>query len=1155
MIYSNSSIDRVRDADIVKTISHYCTLKKSGADYKCNSPFTAEKTPSFVVSPAKEIFKCFSSGNGGDGIKFVMLKEGCEFIEAVEKVASIHNIYLEKEEVTADQKIKLDQKAEMYHILDLVSRGFSDNYKKLDVDHWAKKMISERGYNDETLINYQVGFSSENNALTKWAIEKGVLGVAKELGLSDAKSSQSYDKFKDRLIFPIHDHKGAVVGFGGRRSNSETASKYPKYLNSKESIVYNKSKVLYGLYQAKSVIRKTGTAIMTEGYTDVLGMAQHGVENTVASCGTALTKEHGQLLKKFAQEVIILRDGDKAGSKAIIRDIDILLSFGFQVSLCILPEGEDPDSFAKIQKENLPAWINKNKQDALIWKVNQYDLTRNNYQSDIDNINEICQLSVNSILENIVSEEELQDLKGDDLKAAKEANTNYLNEIKHLQKEAKNDVKDVPEIDPTKKTEAFNDICNTLYNIKHEVKRTEYIRQLSKILNVTVASVKAEIGKLEVEATTQKEKSIGAPSTRNLRLPAGADKEEYFEHGFVTVDNCYHFQRSNGSFFQGTQFKFQPLFHIQGDKENKRLSEITNVLGKKKLIDFDSDMLANFSEFRKYLFRIGGFMFLTHNGVKTEHFDKFVYRFEDQFQPALELLTLGWNKQGFYAFADGVFWEGKFRAVNKYGIMHLEGVDTNSNEYTQKIDYRYSPAFSVMHQNNQDGDDKFENDRFFVYKQSPIELSDWMGQMQKVFQEKGIIGILFNFGALFRDIFLSHYDSFPLLGGFGEKDSGKSGFGKILQNFFYYRLPALDLTQATHVGFSRRLSRNHNTIQFLDEYQDKQCDDKIFSGMMGAWNGIGREKGMNSQDKRTQYDKINSAIYYAGQFMPTRMENALATRTISLLFQTKNFTSEEKEAFNKLLNWTNQGISSLVVELVQHRGYFEKRLPSVHSETVRTLKELLKDQDYQERIFGNVAMLLTTFHILKDKIDFPFEAKEVEALLSKTIIDNSEQIADSNGLTEFWSIVQFLFETNQVKDEYDFKIEPKIEFKILEKNKQYVSYKNSERKKILFIRLNSVFQFYNKEVTKREGVDVIGQTTLRQYFKSRPYYIGAVKGVRFGKAGSQSCYAFDYDAMQNLNLVTLHEDLSVIPPEDKSEASAEASDQVTPRSPDDDLPF
>lgn len=1150
MRYSDTTVDRVREADIVKTISNFVELKKEGVNYGCCSPFTEEKTPSFKVSPSKQMFKCFSTGLGGDGLKFVMELQKVEFIEAVEIIAGIHNIFLEKEEVSKEQERKNAERTEAKTLLEKVSKKFVATRKKLDAEHWAPKMLNNREFTEDAIIDFQVGYAPVKNEVTKWTTELGLLGMAKDLGLVNTKNSISYDVFKNRLIFPIHNEKGAVVAFGGRRSNNEDDLKYAKYLNSKESDLYNKSRVLYGLYQSKREIAKKGIAILTEGYTDVISMHSNGCENTIASCGTALTNQHAKLIKKYAQEVVLLRDGDKAGQAAVVKDIDICLSNSLVVSICTLPDGEDPDSFARSLDGDMQDWINDNKKDAILWKVENYDVVRDKYNADIQAIKELTLSNIKAVQDEIIPDKKLDKLKGSDLRLAKANNAEKLQEIAKIKKDEKEYLKEIQRIDPNKKAVAFTDISNTLFNIKHEVKRNVYIKQVSKLLGVTINAIKAEIGKLEVLESEKNQDTNYKKSKIDKILPEGADPEEYLEHGFVTIGNTFWFERTNsGGFFQGTDFKLLPLFHILGDKENKRLCELVNTAGQKIMIDFDSDMLASFNEFRRYLFHHNGFAFYTHNGMRSEHFDRFVIRFNRQFTPALELLTMGWNKKGFFAFADGVYWEGAFRKVNKYGIMHLEGIDAEKREYNQNVDYYYSPAFSVMHADNQDGDDKYENDRFFVFKEAPITLEDWMQQMQVVFDEKGITGVLFVFASLFRDLFLTNYDSFPLLGGFGEKDSGKSAFGKIIQNFFYYRLPALDLTQATPVGLSRRLSRNVNTVQFLDEYQDKHIDDKAFGMLMGAWNGIGREKGMNTGDKRTQYDKVNSALYISGQFMPTRMENALASRLVSLMFQNQNYSSEQKDQFNKLLNWTNEGLSSLVVKIIEHRTYFEGNLPTQHAETVRILKAALKDKDYQERIFTNTAMLYTAYRILKDKINFPFNTSTVEALMVRLIVENSEQIADSNGLTQFWSIIQFLFEVNQISTGQDFKIEAPLDVKIIVE-KEPKTWVNEGRRQILYLRLKTVYQYYNKEVTKREGVDVIGETTIRQYFKSRSYFIGLVKGTRFGKAGTQSCYAFDYTAMKEQNLLTLQEDNSVEPPNATETAPVQKLKEEQ-----DDLPF
>jgi len=1128
-MYTESSINRVREADIVTIIGHYCELKKAGANYNCLSPFIKEKTASCIVSPVKQIFKDFSSGNGGDGIKFVMLYEKVEFIEAVEIIAKICNIILDKEEQTAEQVRKHDHKKEMAELSLNASLLFKNNYRELPKNYWAKKMIAERGFTEETCIDFQIGYAGTENQIYKTVSQKGQLAIAKEIGLCKTNNNNTYDCFKNRIIFPILNDKGGVVGFGGRRQNGEAFEKYPKYYNSIESPLYDKSRILYGLFQSRKAIYKKGFAILSEGYTDVISCHQHGADTTVATCGTSLTEGHLKLLKRYTDHIILFRDGDTAGHNATIKDIDSCLEEGFTVSVCLLPEGDDPDSYARKQK-NIEDWILKTKIDGLLWKAELIikDINRDNYQRDIDDITELYKIQVSSLQEEIKDDAFLAELKGSEKSEAKKINTKLRNEIQQALKYRKNEIDGVERVDPNKKAKAVDLIGRSLFLIKKEIKRAEYIKQVGKIINVTPGTLKIEIGNLEKAATDALKRSRTKVGIKDAKLPQGADRDEYYEHGFVTLGNTYYFQSSHGSFFKGTNFKMEALYHVEGDKENKRLCELINEEGVRRLVDFDSETFVSFLDFRKKLVRLDNFVFYTANGTRTEHFDRFSQRILKGFDKALELLTMGWNKKGFYAFADGAHYNGKFQKVNKYGIMYLDGVDQDSDEYNRKIDCYYSPAFSVMHRKNQDGDDRYENDRMFVYRESTVTLNEWMDQMIKVFPGKGELGILFNFASIFRDLFLTNFDSFPLLGGFGEKDSGKSAFGKILQDFFYYNMPALDLTQATHVGFSRRLSRNINTVQFLDEYQDAKVDGKVFSGIMGGWNGMGREKGMNTGDKRTTYDKVNSAIYYAGQFLPTRMENALATRTMALIFPSVNFTAAQKEEFNKLLNWTKQGMSSLVVEIVNHRNYFESELPLVYAETVRSLKTLLNNNEYQERIFGNVAQILTAYTILKEKIDFPFTQAHFTEICKSLIIDNSEAITDSNGLTEFWNILQRLFELNFVQEGMHYDIQRSPSIRILRKREK-ITWKNPDRKRILFLRLNAVHQYYANEISRREGVEVIGETTLRNYLKSRQYFIGLVPARRFGNLAGQSCYAFDYDILQEKNIVTLQREGGALP--------------------------
>ena len=1144
-MYTRDSIDKVREADIVTTIEAYLQdLKKSGANLKAKSPFVDEKSPSFMVSPVKQIFKDFASGIGGDGIKFVMEHDKYDFIEAVEKVASIHNIFLDKETLAPEAKRVQKQKSDLIALVTNVGSQYRKNFVALKASDWAKQMIKGREFSEETIIDFQIGYAPNDNQVTTAVSASGILAPSIEVGIVNSGAHGSYDTFRNRLIFPIHNAKGTLIAFGGRRENGAAFEKYPKYINSKESAIYTKSDVLYGLYQAKTAIRKSGWVILTEGYTDVIGMFDKGAENTVATCGTALTQAHVKELHKYCEHIVLFRDGDRAGLEASKRDIDICLAEGFKVSICMLQDGKDPDDFAR-ENPNPQEWVFQNKQDALIWhtEIIMKEFERDNYQFELDQINEAAKIEIKALESN---KQKLVKLKGDEKKQATKYNKSLDTEIIGINKQAAKDCKEVERIDPWKKDQGVDKVVRSLVLIKKEVQLKEYTSQLAKLLSVPVKTLTLSVANL-FKAQKERAQKSKKKDEKPAGFPEGANLEQYFEDRFCEIGNQYHFETKN-NFFIGTNFKITPLYHIKGRKENKRLCEITNTNNKKAIIDLDSESFVSYGDFRRQLIKEGFYIFLS--GTNTLHFDLVAQKVLKEFNTALELQTMGWNAKGFFAFANGVYWKDQFRNVNNYGIVYLEGVDKDVEDdgYNEDVEYFYSPSNSVMHKRNQDGDDPYENDRKFVYKQAAISLDQWMAQMITVFDDKGMMGIVFNFASLFRDLFLKSVDYFPLLGGFGEKDSGKSGFGKMLQNFFFYNEEPLELNQATLVALTRRLSRTTNTVTFLDEHNNR-LDEKILQALKGVWNGLGREKGIATTDKRTIVDKINQAVYYAGQYLPTSDDNALQTRTICLQFPSRNYSPQEKEEFNKLISWTTQGISSLVIDILNHREHFKTNMNRVYNEVIREMKADLVDQEYQERIADNISVMLISYKLLANKIKFPFTYEAFKKYALELLIENSNSVSDSNGLTEFWQIVQFLRESNVIRDTEHFKIAKPVSLTLEVGKNGKKKYENPNREKqLLYLRLNTAHQFYTREVTRREGSDVIGETTIRNYFKSRPYFIGR-SSQRFA-TGTYSCFVFDYSMMQKMRIVTMHEDREVPLAKTNKEVT------TTPKSSDeDDLPF
>ncbi len=374
---TRQTIDAIMDATrIEEVVGDFVQLKKAGSSMKALSPFTNEKTPSFVVSPAKQIFKCFSSGKGGSAITFLMELEQMTYPEALRYLAKKYNIEVEEEEQTEEAKEEQSKRESLYVVSEFAQDWFANQLTESEEGKAVGlSYFRERGFTQETIDSFKLGYSPESwEAFLKASEEKGYkkeylleTGLLKEREQQDG-SKRTYDAYRGRVIFPIHNQSGRPVGFGARILRSD--SKAPKYINSPESDIYRKTYIVYGIYQAKQAIVKEDNCFLVEGYTDVLALHQAGVKHVVASSGTALTKEQIRLINRFTNNITVLYDGDSAGIKAGFRGIDLILEEGLQVKTVLLPEGEDPDSFAKkMSGDELASYLKENAKDFIRFKT------------------------------------------------------------------------------------------------------------------------------------------------------------------------------------------------------------------------------------------------------------------------------------------------------------------------------------------------------------------------------------------------------------------------------------------------------------------------------------------------------------------------------------------------------------------------------------------------------------------------------------------------------------------------------------------------------------------------------------------------------------------------------------------------------------------
>ncbi|NBW28345.1 MAG: DNA primase [Flavobacteriaceae bacterium] len=369
---SKTTIDAVFEtARVEEVIGDFVQLKRAGSNLKGLSPFSDERSPSFMVSPVKQIWKDFSSGKGGNSVAFLMEHEHFTYPEAIRYLAKKYNIEIEETVQSDEEKVNTDVRESMYLVSEFAKNYFQDALLNTEEGKAiGYTYFKERGFTHETIKKFSLGYSPEAwDAFTKEALGKGYkLEFLESTGLTIPRDDRPFDRFKGRVMFPIQSMSGRVLGFGGRILTND--KKAAKYLNSPESDIYHKSKVLYGIYQAKQAIAKQNNCFLVEGYTDVIQFNQSGIENVVSSSGTALTPDQIRLINRLTKNVTVLFDGDAAGLRASIRGIDLILEEGMNVRVCEFPDGEDPDSFAKkTPYEDLVVYLEENSKDFIQFKA------------------------------------------------------------------------------------------------------------------------------------------------------------------------------------------------------------------------------------------------------------------------------------------------------------------------------------------------------------------------------------------------------------------------------------------------------------------------------------------------------------------------------------------------------------------------------------------------------------------------------------------------------------------------------------------------------------------------------------------------------------------------------------------------------------------
>lgn len=1026
LMIPNATIETVLDrVNIVDVIGEFVALKKKGVNYTGLSPFTDEKNPSFVVSPTKKIFTCFSSGKSGGVISFLKLHKGMSFPQAIRFLAEKCGIEIsEQGSASKEDQEKYRLKEELFSLNEFAASFFR---QALPLSKEAADYAGQR-IAGAYLTEFNIGFApNEWQRFRQAALDSGFSETLLLLSglVSQNESGNTYDFFRNRIIFPIHNHQGRICAFAGRSLDGLQ----PKYLNTTGTPTFQKSHTLYGLFFAQESIRKLDYSVLVEGYTDVTSLHSAGVINCVAPCGTALTQDQCRLISRYSKNIVFLYDGDDPGQKAAAKNAKIALESGLLPFVIQLPKEEDPDSFVKNHPDlDIPGFIASKKTAFPLWYAD-------------------------ALLTNTVD-------------------------------------------DPVLRNDSIRSICSILALYKEDSLVQLFVEAISKKFKIIRSIFLDKIKEISLS-------SDAVTIESDVKLPPGVDPKEFQKWGFYEHKNQYHFSTKDG-IQRLSNFVMKPLFHVKSTVDTKRIFELTNYAGHRVTVEFDMTEITSLVNFRRVIEGKGNFLFW---GMET-HLTRLKMKWYEETRSCLEIRNLGWQKEGFWAWANGITLGGEFQEADSTGLVY------------HGEQFYFIPAFSNIYINDKS---VFLDERRFIYLKRDITIHKWATQFIEVFGTNARLGIAYYLSALFRDHILNLFSNFPILNLFGPKGTGKSQMAMSLSCLFGKQQTPYNIHNGTKAGLAEHIQQFVNAFAWIDEYKNNIEYDKIET-LKSIYDSIGRNRLNYEKGKKKETTLVNSAVILSGQEMPTA-DVALFSRVIFLQFQKTEYSSEEKSSYDILKGIEKQGLSHITAEILRHRSYFTEQYFQHYDFVLKDLFAELEDTVIEDRILRSWCLILASARVLAEKLDLPFTYEDLKADAIKSIINQNSQISTSNEIATFWDIFEALFDDDILVDKWHFLIT------LTDKIRGYkADILLSKPVNVLKIKFSSIYKIYS-EHARRMGGKALPSATLKYYLQNSKYFLGAESSTKFTRKdlpdseGNRvehkqvtSSFCFNYDAI-GINLI------------------------------------
>lgn len=1077
-----------QEVSIEDVVGKHVELKRRGITLVGLCPFHGEKTPSFTVFPTSNSFKCFGCGIGGDAIHFLMEHKGLTYPEALEECASQSRIEVQYEAKEKRQEFldraaqEKERRTKMSEALHSVHNFYASKgpLPAILCDIESKEELVDadgRFVSRKTADRFGMCFSPDDNAVRKSGFWDEQLLA--DIGILGNGEHGTYDFFRNRLLFRITDNTGRIVGLGGRRRRADdTEGKRAKFINSKDSLLYNKSETLFGLYENRRGIKDAGYATLVEGYMDVVTPHDYGVCNMVAPCGTSLTEAQARLLRRYTEEVLILRDGDNAGLEASKRDVETLVKAGLKVRICRLAPPKEllkniADQTGHIEAQereiNDPSAVKNKKMDRAL-----------------------------KLLEGMKTN--LERMK-DDLAAFKDPDAFVRRHGKpgfefFVEENATDAIVwrvmcEYDKDDVFKKETATHVAAQLLSLIESETLREHYVREFCKSTNL--GSVKNILtGAIKQYSENKRQKSDLSPK----------QKQDIIAYGIYIKDNKYFVATDiSGVGWAVSNFAVKPIIFIEGAKESIRLVEITNEKGSTRILDINSRNFVELGPFKQTIEGRGNYRF----EGKPEHFAKLKAKVYDEMPTAFPIYTLGQHRDGFYCFANGIINEGKFAPVDEYGL-----VSHGDTRY-------YLPAYSKIreHIKSDDVENDYQDEQYYVYTagEPPCSWHDWTQLMRQVHGDNAITGILYLCSSIIRDKIFERLDNmFPHLNLFGLPGSGKNQLAASLCSLFGKYRPPVHIVNATDAAFFRRIAQVRNGLAWYDEYSNN-ADHRRIEALKQFADGTGRARAQVDNPNRTNSSQVNSGCIVSGQQQPTA-DIALFTRCISLNFANTEFDAAAKDRHQRLKKMEQEGrLTAFVGTLHALRPHMLEHFAIEFDEAYKRFQEMVSGNNVMDRILRSYTALLTTFRLLCDRLPFAFSEQEVEAVLLKSILTQRDSVYQENEVSIWWRMVEFFLANGDIEHGTDLIVEEvgdetyDLDWKGSKEAKEY-----RPSRRLLYLYLARVHPLYLERHQRQRNVKGLDVEALKYYLKASGAWEGFKRAKKF-QGVAKACLVFDADKL------------------------------------------